>query len=530
MRVLEQSEVESFRASLNEIASLPGRDAAMTALAEQLEKNLTLLGATAVEDRLQDEVPETIADLLKANVKFWMLTGDKLETAENVARSCRLVQADMSLLTLRHRDASDGRAKLDQHAEVVRICVEQGRKKAYLIEGEALGVIFADPVLTTSFLEVASSCEAVVCCRVTPKQKAEVVRQVKTRYKKVTLAIGDGANDVNMIQEANIGIGIFGNEGVRAASSADFALPNFKGLWRLLLVHGRWSYVRIGEMILYFFYKNMAFTIPQFYYSFYCAFSGQTVFDDWYLSFYNMFFTSLPLVIRAVFEQDVNYKERPRGTDPRVRSKTLVERLPLKRSVYRLYYIGQENRIFNQKNFLSWVIQGLLHGAFIYFGSTYIFQTVILTRDGYNGDMWVYSITLYTCVVLVVSLKLALHTKYWTTMSLASFVVTIGFYYVYTWFANYVPFFWVYRSSEMLHSSIHFYATIVLLVGGIYVFELAFLVLRRELFTTTLDFFRHLVSRKLADNETLFTQMIEMRKPSPKGTPVTPRLETYGRL
>jgi len=126
--------------------------------------------------------------------------------------------------------------------------------------------------------------------------------QLKKGSKKITLSIGDGANDVNMIQEAHIGCGIYGNEGMRAVQASDYAFGEFQCLWRLLLVHGRWCYIRTAEMILYFFYKNMVFTIPQFYFAFFSGLAGLSLFDDWYLTFYNLFFTSLPLIVRAVFD------------------------------------------------------------------------------------------------------------------------------------------------------------------------------------------------------------------------------------
>ncbi len=133
------------------------------------------------------------------------------------------------------------------------------------------------------------------------------MRIVREKLNKITLSIGDGANDVPMIKTAHIGVGLFGEEGMGAVQASDYALPEFRMLWRLLLVHGRWNYIRIAEMILYFFYKNMLFTIPQFIVAFYNGYSGQTFYDDIYISLYNLVFTSLPLVIRAVFEQDVNY-------------------------------------------------------------------------------------------------------------------------------------------------------------------------------------------------------------------------------
>ena len=132
-----------------------------------------------------------------------------------------------------------------------------------LVEAYSLRKILANPDYRKNFLKIAKSCEAVICCRVSPSQKADVVRLIKKDDEEaITLAIGDGANDVSMILEAHIGVGLYGNEGMRAVQSGDFALGEFRFLWRLLLVHGRWCYLRNAELILYFFYKNLVFTIP----------------------------------------------------------------------------------------------------------------------------------------------------------------------------------------------------------------------------------------------------------------------------
>lgn len=205
-----------------------------------------------------------------------MLTGDKLETAENIARSCKLIQGDMTVLRLATKDEKEIDLRMSDNEQTFNMCVEENRKRSYLVEGESLALIFASKERTENFVKVTKDCDSVVCCRVTPKQKvtylhllkALVVRMIKNALGKITLAIGDGANDVNMIQEAHIGIGLYGNEGMRAVQSSDFAFAEFQCLWRLLLVHGHWSYIRITEMIVYFFYKNMIFTIPQFYFAF----------------------------------------------------------------------------------------------------------------------------------------------------------------------------------------------------------------------------------------------------------------------
>ncbi len=172
-----------------------------------------------------------------------------------------------------------------------------------VIEGRAIMNIINKKSITKTFiLEVFSKCDSIVCCRMSPKGKGDIVRLVKRYKKKITLAIGDGANDVNMIQEAHIGIGLYGKEGMNAVQASDYALVEFKALWRLLFVHGRWNYIRISEMIQYFYYKNVVFALPQFFYCFYNAYSGQTMFDDFYITFYNLAFTALPVIIRAVLD------------------------------------------------------------------------------------------------------------------------------------------------------------------------------------------------------------------------------------
>ena len=175
-----------------------------------------------------------------------------------------------------------------------------------MVEAAALAPLLANRELRFLFLSLVAGAEAVICCRVSPSQKADVVRLIKRADRSLTtLAIGDGANDVSMILEAHIGIGLFGNEGMQSVQASDFALAEFQHLRRLLLHHGRLAYFRIGELILYFFYKNIVFTLPQAYYAFVCAFSAQTVFDDWYISLYNTIFTAIPLLAKAIYELDV---------------------------------------------------------------------------------------------------------------------------------------------------------------------------------------------------------------------------------
>jgi len=183
---------------------------------------------------------------------------------------------------------------------------------------------------------------------------------------------------------------------MRAVQSSDFAIPEFQCLWRLLFVHGRWSYLRISEMILYFFYKNMIFTVPQFYFSFICAFSAQSVFDDFYITLYNLIFTSLPLLVRAVLEQDVNYKTHSKKNKDKVEIRPLI-----KKHFPKLYYVGQKNKLFTEAKFFKSVFQGLAHGALLFLVTMFVIEKSTITENGVTADFWYFSITLYTSVIFV---------------------------------------------------------------------------------------------------------------------------------
>jgi len=241
--------------------------------AEILERDFYLLGATAIEDRLQDGVPETIHTLQEAGIKVWVLTGDRQETAINIGMSCKLISEDMTLMIVNEENAAATRDNLQKKLDAIR---GQG---AGLTETETLALIIDGKSLTYAlekdmekmFLDLAVMCKAVICCRVSPLQKALVVKLVKRHLKAILLAIGDGANDVSMIQAAHIGVGISGMEGLQAARSADIAIGQFRYLRKLLLVHGAWSYQRISKVILYSFYKNIVLYMTQFWVSIYVS-------------------------------------------------------------------------------------------------------------------------------------------------------------------------------------------------------------------------------------------------------------------
>lgn len=209
----------------------------------------------------------------------------------------------------------------------------------------------------------------------------------------IALSIGDGANDVSMILEADVGVGIYGEEGTQAAMSSDYAIGEFKCLRRLVLFHGRINYIRISDMILYFFFKNFIFTVPQFYYAFYTGFSGQTLYDDWFVSLYNLCFTSLPLLFKALLDQDL----------------VIEDGEFVQRNVPYTYYVGREGTIFNIPNFIRNIITGVIESIILFFFIEYImFYSVPLANDGSVADFWACSLTQFTAIIFVTNKVLIL--------------------------------------------------------------------------------------------------------------------------
>lgn len=250
-------------------ASVQDREEKLETVSDAIERELTLIGGTAIEDRLQDGVPDSIAILAQAGIKLWVLTGDKVETAINIGFSCNLLDNDMDLILLQlEEDSVDfAERELDRHlAQFGRTGSDEELKAAkknheppapthaLVIDGDSLKLCLDDRI-RQKFLLLCKECRSVLCCRVSPAQKAAVVRMVKNSLEVMTLSIGDGANDVAMIQEAHVGVGIAGEEGRQAVMSADYAIGQFRFLTRLVLVHGRWSYRRLSETIANFFYK-----------------------------------------------------------------------------------------------------------------------------------------------------------------------------------------------------------------------------------------------------------------------------------
>ncbi|PWW78449.1 phospholipid-translocating P-type ATPase [Tuber magnatum] len=281
-------------------ASVHNREEKLEEVSDAIERDLSLIGGTAIEDRLQDGVPDTIALLAEAGIKLWVLTGDKVETAINIGFSCNLLDNGMELIQFKSGENTELKAAKKDHNP-------PPPTHALVIDGDALKLVLEDE-LKMKFLLLCKQCKAVLCCRVSPSQKAAVCQMVKSGLDVMTLSIGDGANDVAMIQEADVGVGIAGEEGRQAVMCSDYAIGQFRFLSRLVLVHGRWSYRRVAEMTANFFYKNIVWTFALFWYQLYNSFDGSYLFEYTYILLYNLAFTSVPVVLMGILDQDVDDK------------------------------------------------------------------------------------------------------------------------------------------------------------------------------------------------------------------------------
>ncbi|XP_028260688.1 probable phospholipid-transporting ATPase IF isoform X3 [Parambassis ranga] len=386
-----------------------------------IERDLQLLGATGVEDKLQDKVQETIEALRLAGIKVWVLTGDKHETAVSVSLSCGHFHRTMNILELLQQ-SSDNECAEQLRRLARRIKEDHVIQHGLVVDGASLSLALREH--EKLFMEVCKNCSAVLCCRMAPLQKAKVVRLLKTSPEKpITLAVGDGANDVSMIQEAHVGIGIMGKEGRQAVRNSDYAIARFKFLAKLLLVHGHFYYIRIATLVQYFFYKNVCFITPQFLYQFFCLFSQQTLYDSVYLTLYNICFTSLPILVYSLFEQLVH---------PHV-----LQNKPA------LYRDISKNALLSFRTFLYWTLLGFCH-AFVFFFGSYILMGEDTSLLG-NGQIlranrqlmfgnWTFGTLVFTVMVITVTLKLALETHFWTWMNHFVTWGSIAFYFIFSLF------------------------------------------------------------------------------------------------
>lgn len=364
-----------------------------TMLAEstlRAEQDLELLGVTAIEDRLQDGVPECIHSLREAGIRVWVLTGDKIETAVNIAYSSRLFSPSMDLLNIGANGVRAVSDLLTEHlkriARAYEVSADAADSFGLVLNASTMSYCL-DPHNLERFVKLLRGCRSVLCCRATPLQKAQLVNLAKNHLKGKVLAIGDGANDVSMIQGADVGIGLSGQEGMQAVMSSDFAMARFRFLSNLLLVHGHWNYYRLAQTILYFFYKNAMLVFVIFWYQIFNGFSAQVPIDPVYLMVYNLIFTSVPPLLFGCLDQDA--------------SAELLLDCP------RLYEQGRLGKRYRWYSFWINMLDAVWQSLVVFF-------ICYFTYRGSNVDMWTFGHLLVTQLIIVNTFHLALFVQYWT--------------------------------------------------------------------------------------------------------------------
>ncbi|KAL3686628.1 hypothetical protein R1sor_009202 [Riccia sorocarpa] len=527
-RELGEQEYQDWQVKYAEARSIvgPGREPQIEKLDEQIEQKLIVIGGTGVEDKLQEGVPESIDRLARAGINLWVLTGDKVETAINIAYACGLLRKGMQkiiislegaqtqavqerpedLLTpaqldealtsrvaqqlaegleellrtkrengtkirgaslsksdhcrasvilhsrefsrshlwgffstlvrslkirsvisrkqriveqelqeygtsgLWHMPENSERSLSPEEVSTVRTGRQNGdhpisgilvdehgdMEFALVVDGHSLALVLEEEKLQEQFIEVCKRCASVLCCRVSPRQKSQVTRLVKKGMgqNRLCLSIGDGANDVGMIQAANVGIGISGVEGAQAAMAADYAIGQFRFLERLLLVHGHWCYRRISIMILYFFYKVSIMGWIAFYCNIFAFFSGQPLYNDWYASFYNTVFTSLPICVVGTIDQDVSADDCVKHPE--------------------LYRGGHRKELFNRKLITAWLLNSVYVSLVIFFFPLGLFYLDPFRSGGEVASLQEFGAALFTCLVLVPNIQLIAAINYFT--------------------------------------------------------------------------------------------------------------------
>ncbi|KAI9666833.1 MAG: hypothetical protein M1829_005636 [Trizodia sp. TS-e1964] len=383
--------------------SLSNRQEMIERAGDSIERQLELAGATAIEDKLQDGVPEAIEKLRRAGIKMWMLTGDKRETAINIGHSCQLIK-DYSTTTILDDESGDLECRIVSAIDDIKN--NAVAHSVVVIDGQTLSSIEeGDEACRTVFFELAILADSVICCRASPSQKAYIVHTIRMKVKgATTLAIGDGANDIAMIQEAHLGIGITGKEGLQAARTSDYSIAQFRFLLKLLLVHGRWNYIRVCKYTLGTFWKEMLFYLTQALYQHHAGYTGTSLYESWSLSFFNTLFTSLPVIFLGTFDKDLS-------------ASTLL-------AVPELYKRGQLGLGFSIRIYLQWMVVAILESAMVFYIMYGLYGKAIFTRDNSLYPMGVLTFTVCVVLISVKLLLIEIHNK--TVLIAVAFILSVG--------------------------------------------------------------------------------------------------------
>ncbi|CAG8521461.1 1078_t:CDS:2 [Gigaspora margarita] len=471
--------------------ALNDRDKRLATVYDKIETDLILLGATAIEDRLQDGVPECIATLKRAGIKIWVLTGDKMETAISIGFSTCLLNREMNLIIVRGGAYGEPGSAYEQMRNAVekffpsdldilesakappvvpnyngsRPSMTHTREMSFgglslfsnlsnanrpggyalIIDGSALKHTLEESFSRSLLLDLACRCKGVICCRVSPLQKAKVVELVKEGKQTVTCAIGDGANDVSMIQAAHIGIGVAGEEGLQAVMASDYAIAQFRFLTRLLLVHGHYAYIRNSSLILNFFYKNMIGVGVLFWFQLFDGYSTTIVFEYTYTLFWNLFFTCCAVLAIGVFDRDIP-------------DRVAVE-------VPELYQWGMKKKGYTMPIFFIFLFEGFYQSLVCFFIPYFAYGLGSINYSGRQPDYLELGTEMAAACITVANLFNGFNAECWTVFHFISVFGSIGLFYIYVAIYSLVPDMQdsgIYGFNNMVYRSAVFWFCIIL--------------------------------------------------------------------
>lgn len=390
-KVLSEQELDMFEEMYGKArVSLVDRAEEMSKAMGLIEKDMSVLGLTGVEDKLQDNVKVTLENLRNAGMRIWMLTGDKIETAISIARSSRIFHRGTTYLVI--SDASsvgDVKAKLD--------LLRGSDYNSLVIDGQSLSFVIESCM--GEFIEVTSELEAVVGCRYTPTQKAAVARELKNKTGKCVCCIGDGGNDVSMITEANIGIGIVGKEGNQASLAGDFSINKFGHVSDLLFWHGRNSYQRTAKIAHLIVHRGLTLTVIQAIFCSLIYFVPVGLFRGELLMMFITVYTFLP-IFSIICSSDI--------------SRSVVVKFP------ELYKELAENRLLSYRHFSVWILTAFYQG-------TIMMITFYLLKQ----EFFIISTLTFTSLIINELLMVMLTTTRMTPMVFVSSGMSLTIYVVY---------------------------------------------------------------------------------------------------
>ncbi|XP_070131993.1 probable phospholipid-transporting ATPase IIB isoform X4 [Equus przewalskii] len=388
-RALTEEQYQDFESRYSQAKlSVHDRTLKVAAVVESLEREMELLCLTGVEDQLQADVRPTLEMLRNAGIKIWMLTGDKLETATCIAKSSHLVSRTQDIHTFRPV-TSRGEAHLELNA------FRRKHDCALVISGDSLEVCLR--YYEHELAELACQCPAVVCCRCSPTQKARIVKLLQQRTGKRTCAIGDGGNDVSMIQAADCGIGIEGKEGKQASLAADFSITQFKHIGRLLMVHGRSSYKRSAALGQFVMHRGLIISTMQAVFSSVFYFASVPLYQGFLMVGYATIYTMFP-VFSLVLDQDVK---------------------PEMAMLYpELYKDLTKGRSLSFKTFLVWVLISIYQGGILMYGALLLFESEFVHVVAIS----------FTALILTELLMVALTVRTWHWLMVVAEFLSLGCY------------------------------------------------------------------------------------------------------